>query len=59
MTDHMAISTFHPETGWSAPEIKPYASLTLDPASSCFQYSPSVFEGMKVCWTTNTNASGY
>jgi branched-chain amino acid aminotransferase len=43
----MMIVSFNPVTGWSAPEIKPYAPLVLDPASSCFQYCPSVFEGMK------------
>ncbi|TFY76050.1 hypothetical protein EWM64_g7963 [Hericium alpestre] len=47
MTDHMLIMSHSPETGWSAPEIKPYAPLSLDPASSCFQYCPNVFEGMK------------
>ena len=47
-TDHMMVATFHPKTGWSAPEIKPYGPLTLDPACSCFQYCTSVFEGMKV-----------
>lgn len=46
-TDHMVYVEFHPESGWSAPQIKPYAPLILDPASSCFQYCPSVFEGMK------------
>ncbi|KAH7884084.1 aminotransferase [Phlebopus sp. FC_14] len=46
-TDHMAITSFEPSKGWSAPEIKPYAPLSLDPASSCFQYSSNVFEGMK------------
>ncbi|KAF8841385.1 branched-chain amino acid aminotransferase II [Paxillus ammoniavirescens] len=46
-TDHMAVATFDPSTGWSTPEIKPYAPLTLDPASSCFQYCSNVFEGMK------------
>jgi branched-chain amino acid aminotransferase len=46
-TDHMAIATFEPSTGWSDPEIKPYAPLTIDPASSCLQYCSSVFEGMK------------
>ena len=44
----MMVATFHPEAGWSAPEIKPYGPLTLDPASSCFQYCTSIFEGMKV-----------
>ena len=48
MTDHMLIATYDPEHGWSEPEIKPYGPLCLDPASSCFQYSTNVFEGMKV-----------
>jgi branched-chain amino acid aminotransferase len=39
---------FSPELGWSAPQIKPYGPLNLDPASSCFHYCPNVFEGMKV-----------
>ncbi|KAF9780991.1 branched-chain amino acid aminotransferase II [Thelephora terrestris] len=46
-TDHMMVASFHPKTGWSAPEIKPYGPLSLDPACSCFQYCTSVFEGMK------------
>ncbi|KAF9235840.1 aminotransferase [Melanogaster broomeanus] len=46
-TDHMAIATFEPSTGWSDPEIKPYAPFTIDPASSCLQYSTNIFEGMK------------
>ncbi|OBZ74916.1 Branched-chain-amino-acid aminotransferase, mitochondrial [Grifola frondosa] len=47
VTDHMLIATFDPVNGWSAPEIKPYGPLSLDPASSCFQYATNVFEGMK------------
>ncbi|KAI9572505.1 aminotransferase [Boletus coccyginus] len=46
-SDHMAIASYHPATGWSPPEIKPYAPLTVDPASPCFQYGCNVFEGMK------------
>ncbi|KAF8841384.1 branched-chain amino acid aminotransferase II [Paxillus ammoniavirescens] len=46
-TDHMAVATYDPSTGWSNPEIKPYAPLTLDPSSSCLQISSSVLEGMK------------
>ncbi|KAF8055623.1 aminotransferase [Lyophyllum atratum] len=46
-TDHMLVVSYEPLTGWSAPEIKPYGPLSLDPASSCFQYCPNVFEGMK------------
>lgn len=48
MTDHMLIMHYEPEHGWSAPEIKPYGPLSIDPASSCLQYCPNVFEGMKV-----------
>ncbi|GJE98000.1 branched-chain amino acid aminotransferase [Phanerochaete sordida] len=47
MSDHMMVSTYHPVTGWSAPEIKPYGPFVLDPVSSCFQYSTNLFEGMK------------
>lgn len=46
-TDHMLIMNHDPVHGWSAPEIKPYAPLSLDPMSSCLQYCPNVFEGMK------------
>ena len=45
----MLVVTYEPLTGWSTPEIKPYGPLSLDPASSCLQYCPTVFEGMKVC----------
>jgi hypothetical protein len=48
MTDHMLYMDFSPERGWSAPEIKPYGPLNLDPACSCFHYCPNVFEGLKV-----------
>lgn len=54
MTDHMMVATYHPVTGWSDPEIKPYGPFVLDPVSSCFQYSTNLFEGMKVCCTNNT-----
>ncbi|KAJ7862864.1 branched-chain-amino-acid transaminase [Mycena leptocephala] len=46
-TDHMLVMTYHPKAGWSAPEIKPYGPLALDPSSNCLQYSTNVFEGMK------------
>ena len=44
----MAITSYHPDSGWSAPEIKPYGPLSLDPSSSCFQYCGNIFEGLKV-----------
>ncbi|KAJ7443211.1 aminotransferase [Mycena galericulata] len=46
-TDHMLVMTCDPVSGWSAPEIKPYAPLALDPSSNCFQYATNVFEGLK------------
>ncbi|KAJ7585679.1 aminotransferase [Mycena floridula] len=46
-TDHMLVIEFDPATGWGAPEIRPYGPLSMDPASSCFQYATSTFEGMK------------
>lgn len=51
-TDYMLVAEYDPKRGWSAPEIKPYGPLSLDPASSCFQYCPNVFEGMKVRQTS-------
>ncbi|KAI0695286.1 branched-chain amino acid aminotransferase II [Cerioporus squamosus] len=47
LTDHMMIAHYDPIHGWSAPEIKPYGPLAIDPASSCLQYATNVFEGMK------------
>ncbi|KAH9916249.1 branched-chain amino acid aminotransferase II [Epithele typhae] len=47
MTDHMMIAHYDPVNGWSAPQIKPYGSLSVDPASSCLQYATNAFEGMK------------
>lgn len=46
-TDHMLVVHFDPVNGWTVPEIKPYGPLSIDPSSSCLQYCPNVFEGMK------------
>ncbi|THV02892.1 hypothetical protein K435DRAFT_852323 [Dendrothele bispora CBS 962.96] len=46
-TDHMLVVSFDPKTGWSDPEIKPYAKVELDPMSSALQYATNCFEGMK------------
>jgi branched-chain amino acid aminotransferase len=43
----MVVATYDPEIGWSAPEVKPYGPITLDPSCSCFQYGGNIFEGMK------------
>jgi branched-chain amino acid aminotransferase len=55
-TDHMLIVNFDPAIGWSAPEIKPYGPLALDPMCSCFQYASTVFEGMKAYLGPNGEA---
>lgn len=52
-TDHMLVATFDPQTGWSAPEIKPYGPFLLDPTSSCIQYCTNAFEGMKAYFGPN------
>ncbi|KAF9263728.1 branched-chain amino acid aminotransferase II [Marasmius fiardii PR-910] len=46
-TDHMLVISFDPENGWSAPEIKRYGPISVDPTASCIQYATNVFEGMK------------
>nr|GAT56649.1 branched-chain amino acid aminotransferase II [Mycena chlorophos] len=46
-TDYMLVMEFDAANGWSAPEIKPYGPLALDPASNCLQYCTNIFEGMK------------
>ena len=48
----MLVVNYTPGAGWSVPEIKPYGPLSIDPMSSCLQYCPNVFEGMKVCPST-------
>jgi len=53
-TDYMLVVEHDPATGWSTPEIKPYAPLPMDPMSSCFHYCPNVFEGMKVSLSSDT-----
>lgn len=47
MSDHMLEVDWTLEKGWTAPCIKPYAPLQLDPASSVLHYGLECFEGMK------------
>ena len=32
---------------WEEPIIKPFSSITLDPATHVFHYGQAIFEGMK------------
>lgn len=45
-TDHMLVCEYKNNT-WQQVEIKPYASLELDPSSRVFHYGQAIFEGMK------------
>jgi len=45
-TDHMLIMNYS-HGQWSKPLIKPYESLSLDPAASVLHYGQALFEGMK------------
>lgn len=46
-TDHMVVASWNVETGWSAPELKPYGPFSLLPAASCLHYAYECFEGLK------------
>lgn len=45
-TDHMLMASYQ-NGQWMAPQIKPYAPLSLDPAASVLHYGQALFEGMK------------
>ncbi|KAI4294571.1 branched-chain amino acid aminotransferase II [Schizophyllum commune Loenen D] len=47
MSDHMLICEHDPVKGWSAPEIRPYGPLTLEPTANILQYGGNAFEGLK------------
>ncbi|KAJ2779737.1 branched-chain-amino-acid transaminase bat2 [Coemansia javaensis] len=46
-TDHMLCIRYTEDDGWSAPEIKPYGPLEIDPAAFVLNYGVEAFEGMK------------
>ena len=45
-SDHMLVADYR-EGAWQPAEIRPYASLTLWPATTVLHYGQSIFEGMK------------
>eukprot|EP01086_Lenisia_limosa_P003820 TRINITY_DN1853_c0_g1_i2.p1 TRINITY_DN1853_c0_g1~~TRINITY_DN1853_c0_g1_i2.p1 ORF type:complete len:405 (-),score=164.19 TRINITY_DN1853_c0_g1_i2:52-1086(-) len=47
MSDHMLEVDWTKENGWTAPEIKPFQNLSLNPASMCLHYGLECFEGLK------------
>ncbi|MBC7464021.1 MAG: branched-chain amino acid aminotransferase [Actinobacteria bacterium] len=46
-TDHMVAVEWSETEGWGVPELKPYAPISLDPATMVFHYGQEVFEGLK------------
>jgi len=46
-TDHMVRIDWSAESGWSDGTVAPYASLSLDPATSSLHYAQLIFEGLK------------
>ncbi|KAK4704872.1 branched-chain amino acid aminotransferase, partial [Phenoliferia sp. Uapishka_3] len=56
-TDHMMCIPWNVETGWGAPEIKPYGPLAIDPSSTVLHYAPCLFEGMKAYKDAETDTA--
>jgi branched-chain amino acid aminotransferase len=46
-TDHMAMAHWTRDGGWQDAGIRPYAPLSLDPATHVFHYAQAIFEGFK------------
>ncbi|KPM34849.1 hypothetical protein AK830_g11718 [Neonectria ditissima] len=45
--DHMVTVRWTAESGWEAPELKPFGDMAISPAASCLHYATQCFEGMK------------
>lgn len=46
-SDHLAVMTWTPQTGWTDRQVRPYAPFQLDPAATVLHYAQEVFEGLK------------
>ena len=64
-TDHMVTATWTPDAGWHDAGVRPYATLSLDPATAVLHYAQAVFEGLKAyrhadgsIWTFRPEANG-
>ncbi|GAB7351296.1 hypothetical protein MBLNU459_g1712t1 [Dothideomycetes sp. NU459] len=47
-TDHMITARWTLESGWDAPELKPYGPLSIMPTASVLHYATECFEGLKL-----------
>jgi branched-chain amino acid aminotransferase len=46
-THHMVTAIWTPDRGWHDAGVRPYANLSLDPATAVLHYAQAVFEGLK------------
>merc|ERR1719481_6656 len=46
-TDHMLTVRWEAGQGWGTPVIRPFAPLSMHPASKVLHYGQEIFEGMK------------
>ena len=46
-TDHMFLMEWSRDQGWHNARIAPYASFSMDPASTVLHYGQAIFEGLK------------
>ncbi|KAI5778276.1 aminotransferase [Geopyxis carbonaria] len=46
-TDHWVTASWTEETGWAAPQLRPYTRMDLWPTASCLHYATECFEGLK------------
>src|SRR5450432_443608 len=57
ISDHMLVCDYvnydPATTGWGAPQILPYANLSLSPSTLALHYGQTVFEGMKAFCTVD------
>ena len=47
-TDHMITAQWTDQTGWAAPQLKPYGPLSIMPTASVLHYATECFEGLKL-----------
>lgn len=47
-TDHMVTARWTVESGWDAPELRPYGPLSIMPSASVLHYATECFEGLKL-----------
>ncbi|HEX6195102.1 MAG TPA: branched-chain amino acid aminotransferase [Jiangellaceae bacterium] len=64
-TDHMITATWTTDIGWHDAGVRPYAPLSLDPATAVLHYAQAIFEGLKAyrhedgsIWAFRPDANG-